>query len=375
MDIKPPPKKISPGYISNPQPKNAPVSTPKPLPIKPLTTKRKWPWKWIATGVGAFILITATALVSWYAWALQPLDAYSKEQIRITVRSGDTTSVIAETLKKSGVVRSATAFRVYAELSRTKNQLQAGGYIVSPAQSVSDIINHLVSGKTDELTITIPPGASLLEINEALQKYGYSNDEITAAFNATYTSPLLADKPEGASLEGYIFPETFKVNPNNGLQSLFERSFDELYARLHKDGMIEKFKAHNLNIHQALTLASIIQKEESDPGDQRQVAQVFYLRLAQDMALESDPTFKYAAKLLGVEPSIGIDSPYNTRKYAGLPPTPIANMNYSALEAVAMPADGNYLYFVAGDDGTTHFSYTLAEHVENIKKYCHDLCN
>jgi UPF0755 protein len=378
MDIKPPPKKLSPGYISDPQPKNAPVSLPKPIPAKPLAIKRRWPMKWILAGVGACILIVITALISWYAWALQPLNSHSTEKIRITVKSGDTSSTIAQTLKKSGVVRSATAFRVYAELSRTKNKLQAGGYIVSPAQSISDIIDHLVSGKTDDLNITIPPGVSLLGIRDALQKYGYNDAEITAAFNATYTSALLADRPAGASLEGYIFPETFKVDPNDGLQVLFGRTFDELYGRLQKDGMIDKFKAHGLNLHQALTLASIVQKEVSNPTDQRQVAQVFYKRLSEGMVLGSDVTFIYAANQLGVKPSVNLDSPYNTRKYAGLPPGPIANMNYSALQAVADPAPGDYLFFVAGDRedaGKTFFAYTDEEHQKNVATHCHDLCN
>jgi len=379
MDIKPPPKKLTPPYISEPQPKDAPVATPQPLPARlKLAKRRTWSWKWITASVAAGVLVLVTAAISWYAWALQPLDSYSTEQIRISVESGDTSSTIAQTLKSAGVIRSESAFRVYAEVSRTKNQLQAGGYIVSPSQSVSDIINHLVSGKTDELTITIPPGVSLLGIRDVLQKYGYSDQEITTAFNASYDSPLLADKPAGTSIDGYIFPETFKVDPNDKLQELFERSFDELYARLQQDGMIEKFKAHGLNIHQAVTLASIVQKEVSNPTDQRQVAQVFYKRLSMDMLLGSDVTFIYAANQMGVEPSVSLDSPYNTRKYAGLPPGPIANMNYSALQAIADPAAGDYLYFVAGDrddEGKTFFSRTEEEHIQNVRDHCHDLCN
>lgn len=375
MDIKPPPKRRTPPYISEPQPRPAPVATPQPIPVKPLTIKRRLPIKWIIIGVGTLIILIVAALIGWYTWALQPLNASSTEKIRMTVEDGDTTSAIAKKLKDTHVVRSATAFRIYAELSRTKSKLQAGGYVVSPSQSVSDIINHLVSGKTDELTITIPPGITLEGIQKKLKEYGYSEQEITTALNAKYDSPLFADKPATANLEGYIFPETFNISSNASPQELLEKSFNELYSRLQTGGLLDKFKQHNLTIHQALTLASIIQMEESDPTDQKQVAQVFYLRLEKGMALESDPTFKYAAKLLGVEPSITIDSPYNTRKYAGLPPGPIANMNFSALEALAAPAPGDYLYFVAGDDGMTYFSHTLDEHIENIKKHCHDLCS
>jgi len=378
MDIKPPPKKLTPRFISEPQPKNAPIITPRPLPPKNQSNGRRWNWKWIAAVGGAVLIIAVTAFISWYAWALQPLDAYSTDKIRITVATGDSSSAIARTLKEHGVVRSATAFRLHAEINGAKNNLKAGGYIVSPAQSISDIINHLVSGQTDELTVTIPPGVTLKGIREKLLEYGYSDSEITGALDATYDSPLLDDKPAGASLEGYIFPETFKVDPNDRLQALFKRSFDELYARLQSDGMIDKFKSRGLNLHQAMTLASIVQKEVSNPVDQRQVAQVFYKRLGMDVTLGSDVTFIYAANQLGIEPSINLDSPYNTRKYTGLPPGPIANMNYTAIQAIADPAPGDYLYFVAGDRddaGKTFYSRTEEEHLQNVADHCHELCN
>ena len=155
---------------------------------------------------------------------------------------------------------------------------------------------------------------------------------------------------------------------------LFQRSMDTLYTKLQKDNLIEKFSTRKLTIHQALTMASIIQKEASDPTDQKQIAQVFFSRLDKGMKLETDPTFIYAAEKLGVPPSVSVDSPYNTRKYPGLPPGPIGNMNYSALEAVAYPASGDFLYFVAGDDGTTHFSHTLQEHEAATAKYCKKNC-
>lgn len=379
MDIKPPPKRPLGPVAKPPVPA---IEAPKPikaLPEHSLKIKRARPWwQWAVVATTGVVVITMVAAASWYVWAVQPLDRQSSQRIRITVEPGDSPIVIADTLKKSGIIRSAAAVRVYTELTGTKNKLQAGGYSLSPSQSIADIVDHLIKGKTDDFTLTIPPGITLKQLRTELKKFGYADDEIDQAYDATYDSPLLADKPTQASLEGYIYPETFKVDPNSNLQALFSRSFDELYTNLQQDGLIAKFKSHGLNIHQALTLASIVQKEVANPADQKQVAQVFYSRLAAGMPLGSDVTFMYAAELMGVSPSVGLDSPYNTRKYGGLPPGPIANMNLSAIQAVADPAAGDYLYFVAGDrqyQGQVFYSRTDAEHQANVAKYCHDLCN
>ena len=383
MDIKPPSKRPL-GPVAKPVPRIEPPKPLKSLPehslkISNLKIKRPRPlWQWMIVGMSALVVIIAVAVLSWYAWATQPLDRQSDQKIRISVESGDSPILIANNLKKHGIVRSSTAVRVYTEITGTKDKLQAGGYSFSPSQSVADIIDHLVKGKTDDFTLTIPPGITLKQLRSELKKYGYSDDEITQAYEATYDLPLFADKPANATIEGYIFPETFKVDPNSSLQELFKRSFTELYADLQQENLIEKFKSHGLNIYQGLTLASIVQKEVSDGSDQKQVAQVFYSRLAAGIPLGSDVTFMYAAELMGVAPSVGLDSPYNTRKYGGLPPGPIANMNLSALQAVADPAPGDYLYFVAGDgdyNGRIFYSRTDAEHQENVAKYCHDLCN
>jgi UPF0755 protein len=128
-------------------------------------------------------------------------------------------------------------------------------------------------------------------------------------------------------------------------------------------------------VRQAITLASIVEKEVSNGNDRRQVAQVFLLRLQKKMVLGSDVTYIYAAAITGQTASPDLDSPYNTRKYLGLPPGPISNVSDSSLDAVAYPADGDYLYFVAGDDGKTYFSHTEAEHERLAAEHCIKLCS
>lgn len=329
-------------------------------------------------GIGAAILLTLLAVVGaelWYQSNIQPVETSGKHASqRFTIRSGESSQYIARQLAAAKLIRSSTAFEWYLQRHHLAGKLQAGAYALNRGMSVEQIVSHLMSGKTDLLMVTIVPGRTLSELRADFKKYGYSDTEISYALGAKYSSPLLNDKPGGSDLEGYIYPETLEMSSDGSLRNLLERDFAVLYDKIQQDNLQDKFRVHGLNLHQAITLASMIQKEVSDPSVQPQVAQVFLKRLSQGMKLESDVTFHYAAKKLNIKPSITIDSPYNTRRYQGLPPGPIANFNYTALRAVAEPAAGDYLYFVAGDDGTTYFARTIEEHQKNIDKYCHKLC-
>lgn len=336
---------------------------------------RRLSWKFWLLMLLALLMLIAAALGGWYMWSLQPRTATENaHKQRVIIDPGDTAAVIGTKLEEAGIIRSAWAMRIYTELSGTRDRLQTGGYLISSGESVPQIVDHLVSGRTDEYNLTILAGLTLEELQQRLEKDGYEPADIQKAFNATYDHPLLASRPTGASLEGYIFPETYRVSADATLEVVLERSFDEFYRRLEQEGLLDKFKARGLTLHQALTLGSIVQMEVSDPEEQRQVAQVFYKRLKEGQPLGSDVTFFYAAKQMKVEPRVNLESPYNTRINKGLPPGPIATMELTALKAVADPAKGNYNYFVAGDDGTTYFSRTLEEHNENIRRHCTTLC-
>ncbi len=344
----------------------------------PAAVKTKVASVWVVRVVAGIIItfiLLSTVLFFWYKQQLQSKDFRGETKIRFSIAKGESVAEISRGLEKKGIIKSGLAMQWYLRFERSASTLQAGRYALSPRLSVPDLVKHLESGKTDLFMITILPGSTISAIKKKLLSYGYSDKEIDAALRFDYKHPLLADRPAGQSLEGYIFPETFEMQSTANLESLFMRDFDTLYDRLKTDGLIERFKARGLNLHQALTLASIIQKETSLASDQTQVAQVFYRRLELDMKLETDPTFIYAAEIMGVEPSVRLDSPYNTRLYKGLPPGPIGNMEYTALLAVAEPANTDFLYFVAGDDGTNYFSHTLEEHEAYVQKYCRKLCN
>jgi UPF0755 protein len=375
MDVRPPKKKSS---ITQPLPE--PVT--KLVEALPLPEQRK-PGvinffrnnmkTVLLASSGVLLLISSLSSVLWYNWAIQaPSD--EARQVRVVVDSGDTAAAISQTLYEHDLIKSRLAFSLYTQLTGNRTKLQAGGYVLSPNEDVATIVRHMVTGKTDELDLTILPGLTLEELRKDFFSNGFSEAEINEAFESEYDHPLLASKPMGATLEGYIYPETYRFTADQSLREVFTRTFDELYRLLQEKKYLEEFKKRNLTIHEGITMASIVQKEVKDPTDQKQVAQVFLKRLSMGMHLGSDVTYMYAAEQLGVEAKPSLDSPYNTRRYTGLPPGPISNMNPSALDAVAFPAAGDFLYFVAGDDGVTYFSRTEAEHNANTAKHCKTLC-
>jgi UPF0755 protein len=186
--------------------------------------------------------------------------------------------------------------------------------------------------------------------------------------------PALTDVPEGQGLEGYLYPESFQKTAETTPHEIIRQSLDQMALRLTPD-LRQAFSKQGLTLHQAITLASIVEQEVSNDADRAQAAQVFLKRYKSDISLGSDPTAFYGALKEGEEPTVFHDSPYNTRIHKGIPPGPIGNVTESSLSAVAFPAQTDWLFFVSGDDGKTHFSKTQAEHEALTKKYCTKLCN
>jgi UPF0755 protein len=337
-------------------------------------SRKKW---WILGSIGVVIVLAIAAVIGWFWWYNDALQAPSSTsaRIRVTIEQGSTPSQIADALQQKGVIKNSTAFQLLVKQSNDRDKLQAGAYLFSPTQSAREVLSWLVEGKVDSFNVTILPGQTLAELKTKLEKDGYTAAEIDAAFAKKYDHPLLASKPDSVNLEGYIYPETYQITSETTVEQLLTRTFDEFYAQIQAKGLQKELSDKGFNLHQGITLASIVAKEASHVADRKQVAQVFEKRLHDGIQLGSDVTFMYAAALTGQTASPGLDSPYNTRKYTGLPPGAIANFTIDALQAVAEPASGDYVYFVAGDDGTVYFARTEAEHEQNIKQYCTKLCN
>jgi len=331
---------------------------------------------WLVVTIAASVLIIGAGAITfaWYKWALRPVDAGDANHVRLTIKSGTQPDQIAQELKDAHLIRSAYAFQIYTRLGGEENKLQAGTYAFAPNQSVRDIVSHLVSGKTDEFSITILPGQTLKDIRTMLGNHGYSGTEIDAAMTATYSNPLVNSRGSQTSLEGFFYPDTYNVLSDETLQTIFERIFDHFSDVMTENNVAAGFAAHGLSVYQGLTLASIVQREVPGSEDQRKVASVFYNRLDADMVLGSDVTYIYGASLLGVEATPKLNSPYNTRINKGLPPTPISNPQLSALQAVASPASNDYLFFLSGDDDVTYFARTDVEHERNITEHCKVKC-
>ena len=342
----------------------------------------------ISLAVVALIIISIISGYIWFQIQLSPVGSDKHEFIKIKITQSSSSSQISQQLQDKKIIRNALVFDIYVRLSDKGSKLQAGTYRLSPADSTSQIIDHFTKGSVDQYEIMFYPGATLTDntdkankqdVTSVLKKAGYTEAEITDGLNDTYDTVsdkvLFTGKPAGADLEGYIYGDTYSIGDGASVHDILQRTLDRFYGVVKDGNLIARFNEHKLNLYQGITLASIVQREASTASDQAQVAQVFYSRLDVGMMLGSDVTYQYIADKTGVARNPNLDSPYNTRRFAGLPPGPIASPGLSALQAVASPVSGDYLFFLAGDDGVMYYAHTSAEHDANIAKYCKINCS
>ncbi len=338
---------------------------------------RQWPKRLLYTTLVLLALLVAGVIIvrHMYDTNLGPV-SNSTEQKVVTVASNETVSAIASDLKKQGLIRQVWAFERYVRNTSLGTRLQAGTYQFSPSQSAPQIARAMADGKVAVDLITILPGARLSQIQNAFVKAKFDPGAVAAALEpAQYAaSPALADKPAAASLEGFLYPDSYQKNASTDPRVIVQKSLAEMADKLTPD-LRAAYAREGLSVYQAVTLASILEQEVSKSTDRAQASQVFQKRLSIDMPLGSDVTAFYGAIQAGQKPSTTFDTPYNTLLHKGLPPGPISNVSESSLIAVARPATTDWLYFVAGDDGNTYFSKTLEEHESLTRQYCHKLCN
>ncbi len=351
-------------------PKKSQKKTPK-RHKKPIDHKKQL-LKVLFVTIGV-LTVTTIAMISWYLYALTPRTTDENYTV-VTIEQGDSVTDIAQRLEEKKVIRSAVAFSLYIRISG-RSDLKAGEFRVSSKQSTQDVAESIASGKISTTNILIAPGLRLDEIIAILVKNGYSETDVSLALSQAREGSVLRDAPADAPLEGYLFPDTYQVSPSTSAKQLIDVMLKTFAERVTNDKQItDGIEKQGLTVFQAVIIASIVQKEVPDYETQQKVAQVFIKRFKTDIPLGADPTFKYAAALTGGPSTPNIDSPYNTRKVIGLPPTAISNFNLSAIKAVANPSNTDYTYFVSGDDGITYFSNTLEEHEALTKKHCIELC-
>lgn len=334
--------------------------------------------KYLIAGVIAFVLalvLSAAIIRKTYTDNLKPI-GNSTQKIVFTVRPGSTTAEIADGLKDKGLIRSDWAFEWYARNHMLRGEVKHGTYLLSQSLSIPKIFQILSSGEVAQDLVTILPAQRLDQIRDALiNKYGFSAKSVDLALKPTQyrNHPALTDKPKSASLEGYLYPESFHKTAETTPKQIISLSLDEMDARLTPE-LRQAFSSAGLTVHEAVILSSIVEQEVSSDYDRARVAQVLLKRYRSGINLAADPTAFYEAKAKGDKPTVTYDSPYNTYLYPGLPPGPIGNVSESSLEAVAYPAQTDWLYFVSGDDGKTYFSKSLEKHQELTRRYCKKLC-
>lgn len=397
-DIRPPHPR--PRVSPTPEPVVKPTLTlpridePAPLPtVHPhlLRRRRRLLIGSICAMVGVLCIV---GLGLYYLVSLRPVDITDTSAQKVVIAEGQSFATIAHNLEERSVIKNAFTFEIMARLSGKHNQVKAGTCTLTRSESAEQILDKITSGCHDFKVITFYPGATIheslskptsMDVTDVLLAAGYAQADIEAALSKTYITKgidLFADKPSGTDLEGYIYGETYYVDTDATVEDILQTAFDQMASDVQIGGYQAKFKAHGLSLYEGITLASIVQRELSCSSgatscyeDQEKIAQIFYNRLDSSMTLGSDVTFYYAADKLGVAPSTDIESPYNTRRYAGLPPGPIAAPGKHALDAVANPALTDYLFFLAGDDGIVYYARTNEEHQANITAHCQVLCS
>ena len=338
---------------------------------------RHWPKRLLYTTIAIIILLAAGVILvrQMYTLNLRPVST-STETTVVTVQTDASVSTIAGELKQQGLIRQVWAFERYIRNNSLGTKLQAGTYKFSPSQSATEIAQQIAHGKVAVDLITILPGSRLTQIRDSFVKAKFDPKAVDLALEPTQyaSSPALADKPIGASLEGFLYPDSYQKSASTDPKVIIQQSLNEMSEKL-TPTLRASYAKEGLSVYQAVTLASIVEQEVSKSTDRAQAAQVFLKRLSVGMPLGSDVTAYYGSIAAGQKPSLTYDSTYNTLIHKGLPPGPISNVSQSSLNAIANPSDTDWLYFVAGDDGNTYFSHTVEEHEALTKQYCHKLCN
>ena len=315
--------------------------------------------------------------------------------VRFEVAPGTPARTIGQNLEQAGLIRDATLFEAFVRVNGLDSRLAAGTFSLAPSMTLREVVEALTRAQAAAVSITIREGWRVEQAAEYLSREGllglaegmrYRDQAVTGDLTGLDLSRylFLQDRPAGASLEGYLFPDTYLIPAvaPTALDVLARQldTFSQRVVPIYVEALTAG--ATPLSLHQVLTLAAIVEREAVVPEERPAIAGVYLNRLATGMKLDADPTVQYA---MGYQPAAdqwwktpvfleeysSVDSPYNTYLYTGLPPGPIAAPGLSSIRAVLYPEMHDYLYFVALPDGSGRhvFATTFAEHEENVRRY------
>jgi UPF0755 protein len=345
--------------------------------------------------VGVAAAALALALTAGLAWfvAQTPGSVFSDESehpiptvsaegqtVLITVRPGESPKSIGQELERQGIIRSARLFEILVGVTGVQNALQAGDYEFDPGLPAIEVVHRIAEGKTASREVVVPEGRRNEEVGDLLEKAGVvkKQDFLDALVKSRYSEPFLA-QTQTTDLQGYIFPATYDffrdANPQQVVDTFLQAFQTNVADKIQLEGQ-------DLTLDEVITLASIVEREAQVASERPVIASVYLNRLRAGIPLQADPTVQFAVAQdpasivqygywkegLTVD-DLKLDSPYNTYVNPGLPPGPITNPGFDAIEAVVRPARTNYLFFVAKGDGSHVFAETLEEHLRNVEMY------
>ncbi len=324
--------------------------------------------------VSLAVVLAVIAAGAWFVTDLEhPYKAYGGAEQFVDIPPGSSQAAMARRLKEAGVVRSEATFRAAVWMRGAGRRLQAGEYRFDRPMSAAEVVDKIRRGDVYLQIITFREGLTIRQMSELYESRGLgrASDFAAAARNAAL---IRAIDPDARDLEGYLFPDTYSLPRATTAAQLVERMV-AAFEKVLTPELRQQAAAHGLSVRALVTLASLVEKETARPDERPLVSAVYHNRLKIKMALYCDPTVIYALERAGrftgdlTREDLQFDSPYNTYRYAGLPPGPIAAPGRASLEAAANPADASYLYFVSRNDGSHVFANTLDEHNRNVYEY------
>lgn len=317
------------------------------------------------TLAGVLLLCGGLWLQNFVSTAITP----TQPQI-IQIKQGSSFGRVASQLQEAGVISDSERFKLLARWRKAAGQIHVGEYLFENPATPDDILKRLVAGDIRKFQITIPEGFNLVEIAARLEKTGIATAEEFLALGKNQT--LIKELGiEGATMEGYLFPETYTYSASTTAESQLRAMVAQLNKQVTPE-MLESAANLGLDRFGLITLASIIQKEAGNVMEMPLISAVFHNRLKRGIALQADPTVIYGvADFDGnlTRKHLQTPTPYNTYRMRGLPAGPIASPGLFALHAAANPAESKDLYFVARGDGTHEFNATLKAHNRAVRRY------
>lgn len=312
----------------------------------------------------------AIVLLGAYLWMFAPAN-FRGSQYLFTVEGGRSVRQTIVDLYDQGFIRSVLGARIAFSLSRA-DVIQAGTYNVSPRMDVWQIAQIMGSGDTATANVTIPEGYTVKQIATLLEQKGLVSASDFAFATTSYSgdAAILRSRAQTNSLEGYLFPDTYRINkgtPASDVISIMLNNFQRRTAPLQT-----QISGNSRSLNDIIILASLVEKEARTETNRKLVAQVLLNRLNKHMRLDVDATVRYITGNWTdpiTQTDLNSSSPYNTRRFTGLPPTPICNPGLMAMEAVLSPTPTDALYYLVDKDGVMHYAKTLDEHNANKAKY------